>query len=246
MMTNTMQPLGLTQRRCAAFMTLSEVLEGEQLMRAMWMLEERDQSADKMTFIGFVGITAELLGINNNIITTLFPKLNRNLDLPNQELPDDPMPGMLKFRGIKENIKTAANEDYVAPPPKQIDSTPGKTQGTPEMTVFVALISKITSEAGYPEAESYSLFNEVFKEEVANARLYEDNRVQIISWVDTLSIKSFKRNIVAEELSVMVHCLYIALCEALGPVQTDEILNQAINYSSKIPAAKIFSPKKFL
>ncbi len=244
---NTMPPLDLTRRRCAAFMALSEVLKGEQLMRAMWMLEKRDKSIDKMAFIGYVGIAAELLGINNIIIaTTLYPKLTRNLDLPNQDLADDPMPQMLEFRdNRKVNKQTETNRGNVTST-KKIDSTRGKTKGTPEMHVFAVLISRIVSEAGYPEAESYYIFNEVFKEEIEKAKLHEDNHKQIIVWVDTLSIKSFKRNIVAEELSAIVHCVYIALCEALGPVKTDKILNQAIRYSSKLPAAKIFSPKNFL
>ena len=242
----TMSPLDLTQRRSAAYMTLSEVTQGEQLMRAMWMLEERDQSADKMTFIGFFGITAELLGINSNIITTLYPKLNRNLDLPKQELVDDPMPKMLEFRGIDTVSKeTDANKKAVAPT-KQIESTPDKTKGTPEMSVFAAFISKVISEAGYPEEKSYSIFNEVFKEEIEEARVYNFNREQIISWVDALDIKVFKRNIDKPELSTMAHCMYIALCEAHGPVRADEIVDQAISYASKIPAAKIFSPKNFL
>ncbi len=245
-MTTTMPSLDLTQRRSAAYMTLAEVTEGEQLMRAMWMLEERDQSADKMTFIGFFGITAELLGINSNIITTLYPKLNRNLDLPKQDLVDDPMPKMLEFRGInKASTETVTNKKTVAPT-KQKESAPDKTKGTPEMSVFAAFISKVVSEAGYPEEESYNIFNEVFKEEIEEARVYSFNREQIIAWVDVLDIKVFKRNIDKPELSLMVHCMYVALCEAHGPVRADEILDLAISYASKIPAAKIFSPKNFL
>ena len=113
---NTLQPLDLTRRRCAAYMTFSEVIKGDVLMQAMWMLEERDQYADKMTYIGFFGITAELLGLDNNVITTLYPKLNRNLDLPMASYPQDPIPQMLKFRGInKESVdhnQTIANPGY--------------------------------------------------------------------------------------------------------------------------------------
>lgn len=246
---NTMQALDPVLRRRAAFMTLSEVLEGGQLMRAMWMLEERDHSANKFTFIGFVGVTAELLGINSSIVTTLYPKLNRNFDLTDGQLPDDPMPQMLEYRSINNyDEQPIANEeiDTPTPPIEQITKTPKKTKGTPEMNVFAALISQIVSEAGYPQAESYNLFMMTFKDEIASAKLEDSSREQFLSWVDALSLKVFKRNIIAAELSTMVHCLYIALCEALGPVKADKILNQAVNHSSKIPAAKSFSPKNFL
>ncbi len=223
-----MPSLNLTQRRSAAYMTLSEVTQGEQLMRAMWMLEERDQSADKMTFIGFFGITAELLGINSSIITTLYPKLNRNLDLPKQELVDDPMPKMLAFRGINTASQETVTNEKVVAPTKQKENAPDKTKGTPEMSVFAAFISKVASEAGYPKVESYNIFNEVFKEEIEEARVYSFNREQIISWVDALDIKVFKRNIDKSELSLMVHCMYVALCEAHGPVRADEIAGESL------------------
>lgn len=246
MSANTIQPLDLIRRRCAAFITLSEVLEDEQLMRAMWMLEERDQSADKMTFIGFVGVTAELLGINSNLVTTLYSKLNHNLNLPDHELSVDPMPQMLKFRGIDKGSQQKTAETNQAAVTQQVKTTPGKIKGTPEMTVFAAFISRLASEARYPQAESYRLFNDVFKDNIAKATLNDDNRKQILDWVDVLNLKAFKKNIAANELSTMVHCLYIALCEALGPVKADDILNQAIIQTSKLPVAKLFSPKKFL
>ncbi len=238
-----MPPLDLSQRRSAAFMTLSEVTEGEQLMKAMWMLEERDKSADKISFIGFFGNTAKILGINSHIINTLYPKLNRNLDLPRQQLIDDPLPKMLEFRGM---IQTGVKKSAVVVETKQVEGKGGKTKGTPEMSVFVALITKIASEAGYPEAESYGVFKEVFKEEMAEARVYDFNRKQITAWVDTLDLKVIKRNIDKPELFLMVHCLYVALCEAFGPVEADLILDQAVSFSAKIPAAKLFSPKNFL
>ncbi len=243
MATNTMKPLDLTRRRCAAYMTFSEVINGEVLMQAMWMLEERDHSADKMTFIGFFGITAELLGLDNNIITTLYPKLNRNLDLPKQSYPEDPMPQMLKFRGVKKH--NSANDQTIEQVQKA--TVPAKkTKGTPEMTVFAVLISKIIIETKFPNGNGYSAFKETLKEELFKAELSEQNRHQILSWANALNLKVFKKNIVADELCSAVHCIYIALCEAFGPVKADSILDQAIQQTSKSPAAKTFSPRKLL
>jgi hypothetical protein len=238
-----MPPLDLTQRRSAAFMTLSEVTEGEQLMKAMWMLEERDKTADKISFIGFFGNTAKALGIKSHVINLLYPKLNRNLGLPKQQLIDDPLPKMLEFRGMRQ---TGIKKTAVTVENKQAGDAGNKTKGTPEMSVFVVLITKITAEAGYPEAESYGIFKEVFKEEMAEARVYDFNRKQVTAWVDTLDLKVFKRNIDKPELFLMVHSLYVALCEALGPVEADFILDNAVSFSAKIPAAKLFSPTNFL
>ncbi|MEE9397632.1 MAG: hypothetical protein V3V31_11540, partial [Methylococcales bacterium] len=93
-------PLDLVLRRRAAYMTLAEVLSGDLLIQAMWMIEERDQSADRLTFLGFVGVTAEIFGVDNHNVSILYIKLNKNLNLPHDDLPPDPLPEMLKFRGI--------------------------------------------------------------------------------------------------------------------------------------------------
>jgi len=100
MTTNFDQPLDLTKRRCAAYKILSRLLSGVQLMQAMWMIEERDHSADRFTFLGFVGVTAEIFGISSHKISMIYIKLNKYLDLSNEQLPPDPLPEMLKFRGI--------------------------------------------------------------------------------------------------------------------------------------------------
>lgn len=94
------KPLDLELRRRAAYLTLSEVLSGDMLLQAMWMIEERDPSADRLTFLGIVGVTAEIFGIDAQIVTSLYTRLNNNLLLSEYELPPNPMPEMLKFRGI--------------------------------------------------------------------------------------------------------------------------------------------------
>jgi hypothetical protein len=97
---NLNKPLNLELRRRAAYLTLSEFLTGDMLVEAMWMIEERDQSADKLTFLGFVSVTAEIFDIDAQIISRLIIKLNNNLSSPKDKLPPDPLPEMLKFRGI--------------------------------------------------------------------------------------------------------------------------------------------------
>ncbi len=110
------QPLSLVLRRCATLLTLSEVLSGKKLLQAMWMIEERDQLADRLTFIGIVGVTTEIFGIENEVITSLYIKLNRNLSRPSDELPDDPLPEMLKFRRLEQTDSEQSSVDSFQPP----------------------------------------------------------------------------------------------------------------------------------
>jgi hypothetical protein len=241
---NTLQALDPVHRRRAAFMTLSEVFKDEQLMDAMWMIEEKDHSANKYTFIGFVGITTELLGINSHIVTSLYRKLNRNLDLKDQELADDPMPQMLDYQDMNQTDKTVEKKSVT--PKRLTTNSPIETKGTPAMTVFVALISNIASKAEFPQNENYPLFNLTLKDEIVSATVDTVSRDQLVSWADTLNLNDFKKNIQVEELSTLVHCLYIALCKAFGIDKANKIMRDAIKLTSKIEAAKSFPPKNFL
>jgi hypothetical protein len=44
----------------------------------------------------------------------------------------------------------------------------------------------------------------------------------------------------------VIHIFYMALCEALGPVDADIILNDAINQAELLPEAQSYPPKRFL
>lgn len=49
-----------------------------------------------------------------------------------------------------------------------------------------------------------------------------------------------------EQLSSLVHELYVALCEALGPVDADQILMQAVRQAEQRPEARQVPPSRFL
>lgn len=113
------QPINLVLRRQATLLTLSEVLSGETLLQAMWMIEDQGQLVDRLTFLDIVSVTAEFFSIENQVITSLNTKLNNNLLLPNNELPVDPLPEMLKFRDFKQTQteKNSSNKtDYFQQP----------------------------------------------------------------------------------------------------------------------------------
>ena len=48
------------------------------------------------------------------------------------------------------------------------------------------------------------------------------------------------------ELSQLVHQFYVALCEALGPIDADQVLTRAVRAAEQIPAARQFSPRKLI
>ncbi len=110
---NLNEPLDLVLRRRAAFKVLSELLSGDLLIQAMWMIEERDHSADRLTFFGFVGVAAEIFGVTSHEVSMLYIKLNQYIGLSDDELPQDPLPEMLEFRGIKQTVAPTGSENSI-------------------------------------------------------------------------------------------------------------------------------------
>lgn len=50
----------------------------------------------------------------------------------------------------------------------------------------------------------------------------------------------------AADLSQVVHLLYMALCEALGPVEADQVLTRAVRAADQSPQARQFSPRRLI
>jgi hypothetical protein len=48
------------------------------------------------------------------------------------------------------------------------------------------------------------------------------------------------------DLAKAVHLLYVAMCEALGPVEADQILTRAVRSAEQHPAARQFSPRRLI
>jgi hypothetical protein len=49
-----------------------------------------------------------------------------------------------------------------------------------------------------------------------------------------------------EQLASLVHELYVALCEAVGPVSADQVLVQAVHRAEQRPEARQVPPSRFL
>ena len=48
------------------------------------------------------------------------------------------------------------------------------------------------------------------------------------------------------ELSELTHLIYVGLCEAIGPVDADQILTRAVRAVERMPQARVFSPRRLL
>lgn len=53
-------------------------------------------------------------------------------------------------------------------------------------------------------------------------------------------------SLMTSQLAPIIHAIYVALCEALGPVQADALLDQAVGRARQLHEARHFSPHRLL
>ncbi len=102
-------PLPLSLRRRAAYKAFSQILEYDLLMRAMWMLEERDPHADRLTFLGMVSAVAQIFNIDNQSVSKIMLDTNRYLSAAETELPPDPLSDMRRYINADADSPTSQN-----------------------------------------------------------------------------------------------------------------------------------------
>jgi len=71
-------------------------------------------------------------------------------------------------------------------------------------------------------------------------------RKQLIDWSKNGSSAADMAKTAEKTLARMVHVLYFAACEALGPVRGDRLLSLAVSAAEELPEARRYSPRKLL
>lgn len=65
-------------------------------------------------------------------------------------------------------------------------------------------------------------------------------------WIAGEAADDFLQSVSVEAYSNLVHLLYVAACEALGPVAADRLLSQAVRRAEALPEAASFPPQRLL
>ncbi|MEJ2754415.1 MAG: hypothetical protein P8104_00885 [Gammaproteobacteria bacterium] len=79
--------------------------------------------------------------------------------------------------------------------------------------------------------------------DISNPRLAK----LIIDWAKAnFSNLELPKDIDISECTQSAHAVYLSVCEAVGPVKADVILNKTITLLNELPEASIFTPNKLL
>lgn len=115
-----------------------------------------------------------------------------------------------------------------------------------EQIIFNSLINQIVYQTKNVNPDSY---NKIFEHIVASLpKLHINGSVseKIGTWCEARGNGEIRAELGVEEMSKIIHTIYIFLCESISPVVSDRILGKSVQVTEKLPEAASFSPRKFL
>lgn len=250
------QPLSL--RRRAAYAVLAPLLEEEALLDALRLQHQSMRGDSVSDIIGYIDQVAARHHIDAASRKKLYEAYFKALKQPENDLPMDPWPLM------QISIAPAPVAEPAPPPPappvvpveslqpvtaamQAIAPPPAPVQSSPDRAVCAELLRSVLLEVQrFHGAVMLSDLRSSALEQLDQGKLSQPVRRQVRdAWAQPMQYHWVIEG-TPQELSQVVHQLYVALCEALGPVDADQVLNRAVRAAEQIPQARQFSPRKLI
>lgn len=237
----------LSEKRRAIYTGLSEYLHDDALLHATLVWESKYSSQPTFALQRFMSdicaVEARLRPQRGQILQSLV----RALSTPPDQLLPDPSPLLDDYRKSRggdidippERPPTAAAPSSVATPALLEEDAQASE---PMANAFQKLMESLCNELG-PKV-STELRARVLKE---SAKLNFPERIQraVVAWGKQgapLVLNGFP----ARELTKLINTAYVAMCEMVGPVKSDEVLGRAVEKTERATAQSGFSIRELL
>lgn len=221
-----------THRRRAVYSALESFIENDELLRAMWLWENKYANGDSIRLRPFVDELVEK-GLTEDNPHKIYKALVFFSMQSESHLLADPFADMLTFQNSSKNF--AQDNDASSP----------SFQTPDEIVIFCSLFDNFIS---FGE----KFFNSLRRSLIQDFRLQQNIRslssVQTEHFVTWLSNKEPHLTLAYEDkqLAQLLHQAYVVSCEWMGPVTVDRCLALALEQTEKLPEAINVSPKRFL
>ncbi len=220
----------------AVFAALTRMTKDRTLLVQSWRFFEREFANDPVIQVndfvkgldGDVGLDA---GQKRNLTVALFAALSRSVS----DLPDIPAALVGKPEPQEtHSVKPAAE------PADQVDS-----KLPPEKLVFHSLVHRLYEKVAKRDPDAATEMVEIATEDGGDlpASVFS----QLTEWAEGgFKLADGPVEIDLDGMRSACHHLYIAACEALGPVATDRVMAAAVADTNGLPSAELFSPDRLL
>ncbi len=234
--------------RKAAWQTLSPWLSEKDRDEAIRVLQSQYLRTDTTTQISFISTVSERFNIpessRKQLYYDYYNHLNNPGELPEEDplvrlqIPSTPAPVLVvpsPPASVTKNSETPSKKATTKPKPQPVKIEP-------RIVVFSYLMQRLLHH--YP-GDTLPLFNEVIQKAPSQGLTISALR-QLSSWMDSPQKYLWKESLDDASLSIIVHLFYIALCNQLGPTETDRLVHRMIADTDDLPEAREFSPRQLL
>lgn len=221
----------ITHKRQAVYTSLKPFFSEKGLMDVMWLWEEGYASGQDQSMRKFINEIFQ--GQNRSMANSAYHSLMSHLEDPKIKLEEDPYSLMLAYRSGKLSFATTG-------PSKLAKLTEPMVVFNNLLDTYLHLLDQIDNYYAFKVREYVSMqvgvHNDVFDIQQINElsiwMKYRENQLE------------YPYNI--EQMSLVLHLIYIGSCEFFGPAKSDHCLADAVSAVEKTPEGRKFPPKQLL
>jgi hypothetical protein len=234
----------LNQRRRAVYTALRSVLGSRPaLIPACFRVWERDFAGQPHFVVTrYVRVCAEQAALDDSERMLLTRRIFELLAQPYDQL--EPYPNEL-VDATTETIPTADAPAASAPP--TVDIAASALPPTAAALVTGAVARSLLSPVRAQLRSKPEVIGEILTDAFRQTRLASSDHLRALNWARAGAVDdSLLGGMTDASLKMLVQGLYVAACDALGPVAADRLLAQSIARAQSLPAAVEFSPDQLL
>jgi len=231
--------------------TITLFLKAEIAYEAVCVIEEFAKTSEQnsMGAIAITKLLADYFGWDQQQRHNFRLSLARNL-MPGAELEPIPAEEYAVFRNNfeMEHSNERAGQPALTSPSAYTEQTSAARMASsnPEFVVFYSILGSIRQIINARYAAHSHDFLLSLREEMTD--IHADSAW--IEWAETLvregKVRKLKPFPDHKKMAEIVHTFYNAVVDAVGPVDADRVLSDAIAKVEKSPVAASYSPKNFL
>lgn len=221
----------ITRKRKAVYTALQPFFEKKDLLDVMWLWEEGYASTQQRSMRQFINEICQ--GQPRTKANSAYHNLMCYLQDQYTQLDEDPYTMMLAYRSGKLTFgKPAPSRMHVL---------------TEAMIVFNKVLESfiylLEQDDGYYAFKVREYVAQLVSQHGTELDIHQINELYI--WMKYRENK-LEYEYTPEQMSLVLHLLYIGACEYFGPAKADQCLALTIANVEKIPEAKKFAPKLIL
>lgn len=232
----------IAQRRRAIYMGLKQYLEGDDLLNAMCIWQQQYAHLPKFAITNFVRRITDQTSLSNNR-AAVHLSLTSSLMLADDNLGEDPLPGMRRYLG--DRLGTAKAEAILGGAESDSDTTQESVEQTDRIRVFEQLLGHFLNRIAELDSYAVRAVKTRLLQSVPDIVSDDETLTALNSWLQGQN-SYLQITLDGGQLQPLLHSAYVAACDRLGPVQTDQLLTDALNVVERTHAGRRFSPRELL